>query len=135
MNAFVKKFVETNIEDIENRNWEHLLRAWYKAIKTSATYEACWWEELLAVMLIVDSDAIRDSEKARETIIREDLIDIFRDVAPSVIFSRNKEIPKWMITDRLADTLGLNTEQVIGIADKLCKSFSLTPEFETYSAR
>ena len=126
MTPLIKKFIETNIEVIEENKWFLLFMTWYNNPHKEFP-DTQQWNELIDVLWHVDKHILETTKTQREgviiTITRATIDDIKRN---QDLWVRGKQITlKFLLMD-LYSTLGLSEEDLINCIQDAAKYENLS---------
>lgn len=126
MTPLIKKFVETNIEIIEDNKWFLLFMSWYNNPHKEFP-DTNEWNELIEVLQHVDKNILETTKTQREgviiTITRATIDDIKRN---QDLWVNGKKISlKFLLMD-LYSTLGLSGEDILNCIQDAAKYENLS---------
>lgn len=113
MTPLIRKFIETNIENIENNKWFLLFMNWYNNPYKQFP-DTQQWAELIEVLQHIDKDILETTKTFREgviiTITRGTIDDIKRN---QDMWGRGKQVSLHFLLSDLYSTLGLSENEII----------------------
>ena len=126
MTPLIKKFVETNIEIIEDNKWFLLFMSWYNNPHKEFP-DTQQWNELIEVLQHIDKNILETTKTHREgviiTITRATIDDIKRN---QDMWARGKKISLGFLLMDLYSTLGLSKEEILNCIQDAAKYENLS---------
>ena len=126
MTPLIKKFVETNIELIEDNKWFLLFMNWYNNPHKEFP-DTQQWNELIEVLQHIDKNILETTKNQREgviiTITRATIDDIKRN---QDMWAKGKKISLGFLLMDLYSTLGLSKEDILNCIQDAAKYENLS---------
>lgn len=119
MTTFVKKFIEYNIDHINNKDWNVVITNWYFAAEDDPfNYNDALFDELTSTMYKAGIQFLTESADARESFLRtriEMAVDEFEN--STYDFDYTKEY----MTQGFASWLGFDSEELEDMIDDVAR--------------
>ena len=127
MTSIVKKFIETNIENIENNKWEQLFLNWYNATALDVWPDSDEFEELCNMLIDVDILDLKTIKETVEPILTHEL----RTIMSVMKQSQEKVVMKpyidcYAVSNKLNSHLGFKYNELVSIMNKVASELKLT---------
>lgn len=135
MTEIVKEFIELNIDDIENGNWDNVIESWYETCSPffNADEE---FKELSKVLQTAGIDFMRQTETTRIEFMSNLIDQIIHDALESMSFRGSKEIKKSDVLLYVDCTLGFTEQELDKIMEDVGQNkYNLEPDFTCFYVR
>ena len=128
MNLCVKKFIESNIEQIEKNDWKTVFDCWY----ADADYDFSMLDqdflELLEILSVIEPDILQKTQSVRESIIYDSMYDVFEELLSKSLFVYKHDLKHY-----LASHLGFSDSEIDDIIATVAhKEFKLIEAKDFY---
>lgn len=127
MTEFIQKFIEKNIDQIEDNEWDKVFLNWY------VDSEEIWpdhiqFEEFINIL---ESADIKPDMFSRYDVLFDEIVWILQNAMKDVALSYSKSasdyhIGRLTIINNLNSKLGYTTEEVLKIMDEAAKSLNMS---------
>ena len=136
MTEFVKGFIESNIDAIEEKDWEEVIEQWYSNASSNFIYNDDEFNELSQVMSAAGIDFMQESLEARKSFMGNLLSQILHDELEGASFRGSHEIKKNEVLMFLDSDLGFIREELEPILDDIAEQeYNLEVDFTCYYVR
>lgn len=136
MTDSIKKFIEENIDIIDDQKWDEVIEAWYEHCYSYFFDADEYFKELTQVLQTADINFMTLSENARKEFMSNLIDQILHDELESMSFKGKDEVHKLDILSHIDCNLGF-TEQEIGkiMEDVAVNKYNLEPDFTCFYVR
>lgn len=136
MTNSIKKFIESNIDYIEDENWEELVEAWYEHFSSGFFFADDYFTEFVETLQSAGINFMTLSENARKEFISNLIDQILHDELESMSFRGSSEIKKSDILQHIDCTLGFTEQELDKIMEDVAvNSYNLEPDFTCFYVR
>lgn len=136
MTPYVKSFIEKNIEEIEDANWDTAIESFYE--RFSSPFDTCdeHFAELAEVLQTAGINFMTLSENARKEFMSNLVAQILHDELESMSFRGKDEVKKSDILLHIDCDLGFNEQELDKIMEDVAEnSYNLEPDFTCFYVR
>ena len=136
MTEFVKDFIESNIDAIEEKDWNEVIEQWYSNASANFVYNDDEFNELSQVMSAAGIDFMQESLKARTDFMKNIFSQILHEEIEGMTWRDSSEIKKTDILMILDSDLGFIKEDLEPILDDVAENeYNLEVDFTCYYLR
>ena len=133
MTEFVKRFVEENIEPIEQQDWSEVVSLWYGAAVSDFSYSDDEFNELSKVLSSAGIPFMELSLKARKDFVISVMSQYLEDEIDTARYRGNDEIKKNDILMMLVSDLGFIKEELEEFLDDVAENvYKIDVDFTCY---
>lgn len=133
MTEFVKKFIESNIDAIEERDWTEVVSLWYGEVVSDFTYNDDYFNEFSQIMSTAGIDFMEESLPARKSFMESILSQYLEGAVDSARYRGIREIDKNEVFMMVDSDLGFIREELEVILDDLAEEvYHLGVDFTCY---
>lgn len=136
MTNIVKEFIEFNIDDIEDANWDNVIESFYETCCDMFFTADEDFKELADVLHTAGIDFMSLTEKTRKEFMSNIIDQILHDEIESMSFRRSSEIKKSDILLHIDCNLGFNEQELDKIMEDVAENrYNLEPDFTCFYVR
>lgn len=133
MTEFVKNFIESNIDAIEEKDWTEVISLWYGEVASNFTYDDDDFNEFCQIMSTAGIDFMGESLPARTSFIKNLFSQILHEEIEGMKWGGSNEIKKSDILMTLDSDLGFIKEELESILDDVAENdYNLEVDFTCY---
>ena len=136
MTPYVKSFIEKNIEDIEDANWDNVIESFYERFSSPFDTGDEDFKELAEVLHTAGIDFMSLTERTRKEFMSNLVDQILHDKLESMSFIGSSEIKKSDILLNIDCNLGFTEQELDKIMEDVAEnSYNLEPDFTCFYMR
>lgn len=136
MTNIVKEFIEYNIDDIEDANWDNVVESFYERFCSPFDTGDTDFKELAEVLQTAGIDFMKLTETARKEFMSNLIDQILHDELESMSFRGKDEVKKSDILLNIDCNLGFTEEELDKIMEDVAtNSYNLEPDFTCFYVR
>ena len=136
MTEFVKDFIESNIDAIDEKDWDEVIEQWYSNASSNFVYNDDEFNELSQVMSAAGIDFMQESLMARKSFMGSLLSQILHEELEGMTWRDRSEIKKNDILMLVDSDLGFIREELESILDDIAENeYNLEVDFTCYYVR
>ena len=136
MTNIVKEFIEDNIDDIEDANWDNVIESFYEHFSSPFDTGDEDFKELAEVLHTAGIDFMRLTEITRKEFMSNIIDQILHDELESMSFRGKNEVQKLDILLNIDCNLGLTEQELDKIMEDVAENrYNLEPDFTCFYAR
>lgn len=137
MTNIVKEFIEYNIDDIEDANWDNVIESQYETCSSSLFFTADEnFKELVEILQTAGIDFMKVTETVRKEFMSNLIDQILHDELESMSFGGKDEVKKSDILLNIDCNLGFTEEDLDKIMEDVAvNSYNLEPDFTCFYVR
>lgn len=136
MTEFVKDFIESNIDAIEEKDWTEVVSLWYGEVASDFTYHDDYFNEFSQIMSAAGIDFMEESLPARTAFIKNLFSQMLHEELEGMKWRGNNEIKKSDILMILDSDLGFIKEELEPMLDDVAEDdYNLDVDFTCYYVR
>lgn len=133
MTNTVKEFIELNIDDIEDTNWDNVIESWYETCSSLFFTADEDFKELAEVLQTAGIDFMSATEKTRKEFMSNLIDQILHDVLESMSFKGLSVLKKSDILQNIDCSLGFTEEELDKIMEHVAEnSYNLESDFTCF---
>ena len=133
MTDSIKNFIESNIDDIENSNWDNVIKTFYERFRSPFDTGDIDFKELTEVLQTAGIDFMRLTEATRKEFMSNILDQILHDELESMSFRGGSEIKKSDILLYIDCYLGFTEQELDKIMEDVAENrYNLEPDFTCF---
>lgn len=136
MTDSIKKFIEENIDIIDDQNWEKLVEAWYEHFSSDFFCSDDYFTEFAEVLQAAGINFMTLSENARKEFMSNLIDQILHEELESMSFRGKDEVKKFDILLDIDCYLGFTEQELDKIMEDVAvNSYNLEPDFTCFYVR
>ena len=136
MTNIVKEFIEYNIDDIEDANWDNVIESFYANCSDLFFTADEDFKELAEVLHTAGIDFMRLTETARKEFMSNLIDQILHDALESMSFRGKDEVKKSDILLNIDCALGFTEQELDKIMEDVAENkYNLEPDFTCFYVR
>jgi hypothetical protein len=136
MTEFVQRFIEANIDAIDEKDWDEVIEQWYSNASSNFVYNDDEFNELSIVMSSAGIDFMQESLKARTEFMKNLFSQILHEELEGMTWRGSNEIKKSNILMILDSDLGFIKEELEPILDDVAENeYNLEVDFTCFYVR
>ena len=136
MTEIIKEFIELNIDDIEDADWESVIETFYERFSSPFDTGDEDFKELAEVLQTAGIDFMRLTETTRKEFMSNLVDQILHDELESMSFRGSDEVKKSDILQYIDCDLGFNEQELDKIMEDVAvNSYNLEPDFTCFYVR
>lgn len=136
MSDSTKGFIESNIDYIEDENWEELVEAWYEHFSSGFFFADDYFTEFVETLQSAGINFITLSKNARKDFMSNLIDQILQDELESMSFRGSSEIKKSDILLQIDCVLGFTEQELDKIMEDVGEQkYNLEPDFTCFYVR
>lgn len=133
MTEFVKNFIESNIDAIEEKDWTEVVALWYGEVVSNFTYNDDYFNEFSQILSTAGIDFMEESLPARTAFIKNLFSQMLHEELEGMKWRGSNEIKKSDILMILDSDLGFIKEELEPILDDVAENdYNLEVDFTCY---
>ena len=133
MTNIVKEFIELNIDNIEDANWDNVIESWYEHCSDLFFTADEDFRELSQVLQTAGIDFMTLTEATRKEFMLSIIDQILHDELEKNQFKSNNEIKKSDILMHIDCDLGFTADELDNLMEHVAtKSYNLEPDFTCF---
>ena len=133
MTEFVQRFIEDNIDAIEERDWTEVVSLWYGEVVSDFTYHDDYFNEFSQILSTAGIDFMEESLPARKGFMESVLGQYLEEAIDAAKYRGNREIDKNEVLMMVDSDLGFIREELEVILDDIAEKFyHLDVDFTCY---
>ncbi len=132
----IKNFIESNIDDIENSNWDNVIKTFYERFRSPFDTRDADFKELAEVLQTAGIDFMDLTETTRKEFMSNLIDRILHDELESMSFMGSSEIKKSDILLYIDCYLGFTEQELDKIMEDVAENrYNLEPDFTCFYVR
>ena len=136
MTNSVKEFIEFNIDDIEDANWDNVIESFYANCSDLFFTADENFKEFAEVLQTAGIDFMRLTEETRKEFMSNLIDQILHDELESISFGRKDELKKSDILLHINCDLGFTERELDKIMEDVAENkYNLEPDFTCFYVR
>ena len=136
MTEIIKEFIENNIDDIEDADWESVVEAFYERFSSPFDTGEEDFKELAEVLQTAGIDFMVLTEKTRREFMSNLIDQILHDELESISFRGTSEINKSDILLHIDCSLGFTEQEIDKLMEDVAENkYNLEPDFTCFYVR
>ena len=136
MTKIVKEFIESNIDDIEDANWDNVIESWYEYCSDLFFTADEDFKELAQTLQMAGIDFMRLTEATRKEFMSNLIDQILHDELESMSFRGKDEVKKSDILLHIDCSLGFTEQELDKIMEDVAENrYNLEPDFTCFYVR
>ena len=136
MTEIIKEFIELNIDDIEDADWDNVIESFYENCSDLWVNADEDFKELAEVLQTAGIDFMRLTETTRKEFMSNLVDQILHDELESMSFRGSDEIKKSDILLHIDCALGFTEEELDKIMEDVAENkYNLEPDFTCFYVR
>lgn len=136
MTNIVKKFIEFNIDYIEDANWDNVIETFYEQFGSPFDTGDEDFKELAEILQTAGIDFMRLTEITRRQFMSNVINQILHDKLESISLRGSNEINKYDILMHIDCDLGFTEQELDKIMEDVAvNSYNLEPDFTCFYMR
>ncbi len=136
MTDIIKQFIELNINDIEDSNWDNVIESFYERFGSPLDTSDEYFKELTEVLQTADIDFMRLTKTTRKEFMSNIIDQILHEELESMSFTGSSEIKKSDILLYIDCNLGFTEQELDKIMEDVAvNSYNLEPDFTCFYVR
>ena len=136
MTEIVKEFIEDNIDDIEDADWDSVIETFYERFGSPFDNSDEDFKELAEVLQTAGIDFMRLTETTRKEFMSNLVDQILHDELESMSFRGSDEVKKSDILLHIDCALGFTEQELDQIMEDVAtNSYNLEPDFTCFYVR
>ena len=136
MTDIIKEFIEDNINDIEDANWDNVIETFYERFSSPFDNGDEDFKELAEVLQTAGIDFMRLTEATRKEFMSNLVDQILHDELESMSFRGSDEVKKSDILLHIDCALSFTEQELDQIMEDVAtNSYNLEPDFTCFYVR
>lgn len=136
MTNTVKEFIELNIDNIEEAEWDDVIESWYETCSYMFFTADEDFKELAQILLTANIDFLRLTETTRKEFMSNLVDQILHDELESLAYRGSNTIKKFDVLMHIDCFLGFTEQELDKIMEDVGeKKYNLEPDFTCFYVR
>lgn len=136
MTGSIQRFIELNIDDIEDANWNNVIESFYEHFASDFFCSDDYFTEFAEVLQTAGIDFMSLTEQTRKEFMSNLIDHILHDELESMSFRGSSEIKKSDILLHIDCVLGFTEQELDKIMEDVAENrYNLEPDFTCFYVR